>query len=93
MLLPEMREKILRNNRPKFTPPQLSDEALNRVEELIKFAQSFQKPLLLTYFKDNHPEEKVIFSFRLLPGYLECRFDNGKKQAIPFRKIIKAEVL
>lgn len=93
MLLPKMREKILHNSRPKFTPSHLSDEALARIEELIKFAQHFQKPLLVTYFQANHPEEKVLFSFRLLAGYLECRFDNGQKQAIPFRAIINVELL
>lgn len=93
MLLPEMREKILRNKGPKFTPPHLSEEALSRVEELIKFAQHFQKPLLVTYFKDDHPEENVVFSFHLLSGYLECRFDNGKKLAVPFQKIINVELL
>lgn len=93
MILPEMREKILNNNREKFTVPELSEEEINRIEERIKFAQHFQKPLLITYFKDRHCEELITFAFRLLPDALECILAENKKRRISFKQIINVELL
>jgi len=93
MLLPRMREKILSNNREKISPPQLSEEALARIEEKIRFAGHFQKPLLITYYQKNRVEECLAFTFRLQPGILECAFDKGQKLRIKFTDIINVEIL
>lgn len=93
MILPELHEKILDNNREKLSPPQLSEENINRIEELIKFAQHFQKPLLITYFKENRVLEYITFTFQLKPGLLECVPGQGPKRRIKFDRIIDVEIL
>ncbi|MHB8983870.1 MAG: YolD-like family protein [Carboxydocellales bacterium] len=94
MVLPEMRERILENSKaPKPLTRQWTEEALEQLERKLKYAQCFQKPLLVIYLRDDQVEECITFTFRLGPGVLECDLASGRRKKIQCNDIIEVSLL
>lgn len=94
MVLPEMRERILENSKDsKPVTRHLTEEALEQFERRIKYAQCFQKPLLITYLWGERVEECITFAFRVVPGTLECELEGGRRKRIQCGDIININLL
>ncbi len=93
MMYPELREIFRESNKEKVSKPQLSDDAMARIEERIKYAMGFKRPILITYYRDYKINECIAFSFRILQGFLECNLEDGKKRKICYFDIIDVKIV
>lgn len=93
MILPELREKILDNNKEKLVTRHLTEEALEKFDRRIKYAQQYQKPLLVTYMWGSMVQECITFSFRILRNAIDCDLEGGRRKQIRFEDIINVSLL
>jgi hypothetical protein len=93
MMSPEMREIIQERKKEPIPKPLLSEDYLAELEQRIRYAQGFQKSLLITYYACDQIHELVAFSFRVLQDVVECNFENGRKRKIGFSEIIDVEII
>lgn len=93
MVLPELRERILDNNKEKPVIHYPSEETLEQMDRRVKFALKFQKPILITYMWGDMVQECIAFSFRLLPGAIECDLESGGRKRIKTAEILDVAIL
>lgn len=91
--MPEQREMLTEDRKEKAEPPNLSDQYLEELEQKLKYALEWEKPILVTYFHENRIVERVIFEFKLSREKIECIFKSEKTLHIYSHNLINVEVL
>ncbi|MDA8233864.1 MAG: hypothetical protein M0Z31_03475 [Clostridia bacterium] len=94
LLYPQQRDNWLQDRKPKVSPPNLTEEQIERLEQRIAYAQKFQVPLLIRYVdEENQLAEVIAFRLQTKPGLIICLHDAGKPQPISFMRITDIQLL
>jgi hypothetical protein len=93
LIYPELREKVQKQNVQKISPPNHSEDELNKMEEKIKYAIAFNNPLLIQYVDNNILEDIIAFKVRVTSRGIKCAFENGRAKEIPLTQVVKLSLV
>ncbi|MBA4548028.1 YolD-like family protein [Thermoactinomyces intermedius] len=94
MFLPEHREALFarRKRQEEWSPPELAEDALEEINQILLEALHGDFPVLVRYVKNRHPCQLCGFVEKLNPQERRMKIANGRyEEIIPFSAIYSVQ--